>query len=316
MDKSNFDKLLKRYLSGQVTEEEKSRIEAWLEVMKTEDTTTMELSKEEEDKLFHKITAGLHIGKEPAGLPPVGPKHVLFTPWRMGIAATLLILSISFVMWNMRGNVSEGTGVKKMILSDGTLVWLRGESKLVYHERSNESIRYAELNGEALFEVAKDPQRPFMIRCGELTIKVLGTSFSVRTIRDSLELEVLTGKVNLSSANDKTGIDVESHQKVIYSLHGELVKTEMNAEDVSVATARTEYNMEFRNTSLEQVIDKVEKKFNVTINVGNEEINKCRITADFTDHSLASTLEMMAEVLDFEYKIDGNSVEITGSGCN
>ena len=52
------------------------------------------------------------------------------------------------------------------------------------------------------------------------------------------------------------------------------------------------------------------------INIEKGQAGQCRITADFTDHSLESTLQMITEVLDVEYARNGNAVIISGRGCN
>ena len=116
MEKSNFDRLLQRYLAGQVTEEEKIKIESWLEVMKTEDPTSLELSQEDEERIFLKITGNISEGEKITLTPE--RKQISLRPWAIGIAAAFIMASISFLLWN---NTKDST--EKMILNDGTLVW-------------------------------------------------------------------------------------------------------------------------------------------------------------------------------------------------
>src|SRR6266850_5329921 len=170
MQKSEFDKLLQRYLAGEVSEQERIKIESWLEVMKTEDTSDLELSKEDEEKLFQKITANVDNVDE---ILEIGGEHKKGRGWLIRMAAGLLIVSlVSYAIGYVAGwrpgslQAVSKAGVEKIILNDGSLAWLRGESRLVYYEKPAEGIRYAELNGEALFEVAKDARHPFVIRCG------------------------------------------------------------------------------------------------------------------------------------------------------
>jgi transmembrane sensor len=323
MKKSNFDRLLKRYLAGQVSEQERIKIEAWLDVMKTEDTTDLELSKEDEDKLFEKITSNVDSAKEITAFPPGMEKKTPLNRWVFRIAASLLIVSlVAYAAWYITQpdggslQVASKNGVEKIILNDGTLVWLRPGSKLIYYEKADEGIRYSELDGEALFEVVKDASHPFVIKCDGATIRVLGTSFSVKTGKDSLELKVLTGKVNLSSETDKAGVDIERNEKVIYTGSSGIKKLTLPEAEVSEITAHTEYDMEFTNTTIDEIMEKVGKKFNVKVTMTNKQIGRCRITADFTDHSLESTLQMITEVLYVDYNKKGSTITITGSGCN
>jgi ferric-dicitrate binding protein FerR (iron transport regulator) len=238
-------------------------------------------------------------------------------------AAVLVIFSVSYGAWYMtRKNSGDPEAISKnviakIILNDGSLVWLRTGSHLVYYEKPEDSIRYAELNGDALFEVAKDSSHPFVIRCGEASLRVLGTSFSVRMVSDSLELKVLTGKVNFSLATKKASVDVEPNERLIFNkVNGEMEKFSMDKKEVPAIIADTEYNMLFTNATLEEVIKSISKKFDVAIELRDKQAGKCRITADFTDHSLESTLKMITEVLDVGYSRNGSDIKIDGTGCN
>jgi ferric-dicitrate binding protein FerR (iron transport regulator) len=322
MKKSDFDRLLERYLNGKVTDRERARIEAWLDVMKTRDTTNLELGKADEDRLFKAITDKVENADEIISGGKVRGKKATVRKWFAGIAATLLILlSVSYGIRYITGNAPEklhgasNNMVEKVILNDGSLVWLRGKSRLVYYQKMEEGIRYATLEGEALFEIAKDAAHPFVIDCGEATIRVVGTSFSVRTGGDSLELKVLTGRVNLSSKLDKTQVDVAANEKVIYSVSGGLERLELKKTEVVGITSDTEYSMEFNNVPLDDVMERVSDKFNIQIELLSRQVGKCRITADFTDHSLESTLQMLSEVLDVEYQRKNNRIQVRGSGC-
>lgn len=93
----------------------------------------------------------------------------------------------------------SSANISKVILPDGSIVWLKAYSKLSYPEQFSDTNREVKLEGEALFEVAENPKKPFVITCGELKTTVLGTSFNIRANRKDIEVNVLTGKVALSS---------------------------------------------------------------------------------------------------------------------
>jgi ferric-dicitrate binding protein FerR (iron transport regulator) len=288
--------------------------------MKTEDTMDLELSKEDQDNLFQKITANVHNENEILAIHGEKKKGM---EWVMRIAAGLVIVFlVSYGVWYIANKNPEyrqavsKNGTEKIILNDGSLAWLRGASRLAYYEKPLEGIRYAELHGEALFEVAKDASHPFIIRCGEATLRVVGTSFSVRMDSNRLEVKVLTGKVHLSSETDTAGIDVEPKEKVIYTGNGRIEKQQLIEREVASITSDTEYDMQFANTRMDQVVERIGKKFNVEISITMRQAGQCRITADFTDHSLESTLHMITEVLDVQYNKNGSTITITGSGCN
>jgi ferric-dicitrate binding protein FerR (iron transport regulator) len=320
MERSDFSRLMERYLKDEVSEQERIKIEAWLEVRKT-DGGDLEFSREDQENLFRKITSNMNNLDEIIALRPEIEKKTSSHRWLLGIAASLLVVSlVSLVLWTVfkqNNNKLEAVskeGVEKVILNDGTLVWLRGKSKLSYYEKSN-GFRYGKLEGEALFEVAKDAAHPFVLRCADIEIKVLGTSFNVKTANTLLELKVLTGKVHVLSEKNKQSIDVEPNEQVIYNGDGEIKKSSIDKEALPALTANTEYRMSFRNTSMRDVLKKFEDKFNVSIQRTNEEIGNCRITADFTDHSLESSLQMISETLSIAYSKEGNTITLTGNGC-
>ncbi len=87
--------------------------------------------------------------------------------------------------------------IKMIELSDGSLVHINKESKLYYPESFGENERIVELEGEAFFDIKKNPQKPFIIKARNKEIKVLGTSFNVNTNFEGEKVEVYveTGKV-------------------------------------------------------------------------------------------------------------------------
>lgn len=321
MEKSNFDRLLQRYVAGEVTDQERIKIEAWLEVMKTEDTTHLELTKADENKLFQKITS------QRAGLEDVvafrpGKERKLVTPWVVGIAASFFLVTLlSYVLWNFMDvppdtlHVEGNDGIEKVILQDGTLVWLQAGSKLSYYEKRSDGTRHASLQGEALFEVFKDGAHPFIIHCGAVDVTVLGTSFNLIARSDSLELVVLTGRVNLTTRAHSVGVNVEPGQKIVYKNDEVIGHYAIDEKEIEVFTSHTEYNMQFTDATLEEVFQKIGDKFNVTISLSSPPLGRCRITADFTDHSLADTFALLAEILDIQYTIKKDVITVGGHHC-
>ncbi|RNL87768.1 hypothetical protein ED312_09845 [Sinomicrobium pectinilyticum] len=88
-------------------------------------------------------------------------------------------------------------------LPDGTIVRLRTASTITFPESFKNMTREVELEGEALFEVAEDREKPFSVKAGELTVKVLGTSFNIRAYETENEtaISVVSGKVLVSNIN-------------------------------------------------------------------------------------------------------------------
>lgn len=320
MEKSALDHLMERYVRGEVSEAERLKIEAWLDVMGAEDNTDLELTQEEEDRIFAKLTSGAVGLTDVAKLKP--RKKARADRWLLRIAASLFVVCVlSYSTWYLMtlrhdaGQVSEAN-VEKIILDDGSLVWLRGGTKVLYREKPDERTRYATFEGEeALFEVTKDADRPFIVECGNTRVTVLGTSFSIRSTDGVVEVTVLTGRVNLSTAADPDGIDLLPQEKAICQLDGSVEKVSAPPDEIATLTEYTEYDMHFESTNMAEVLRKLEAKFNVTMILSDESIGNCRMTIDLTDKSLDHSLRLVSEVLGLTYEIEQDAVTINGSGC-
>jgi len=320
MEKSDFDRLMERYVAGQVSEAERARIEVWLDAMGHEDNTDLELTREEEERIFSKLSGNISSLDELVALRPkkkLRPEH-----WMMRIAASLLVVGLlSYGAWyfgiarDNRQQAAAAEEVEKIILNDGSLVWLRGEeSELLYDESRGEETRFSTFQGEALFEVAKDAERPFVVQCGDARVRVVGTSFSLRATNDVVEVTVLTGKVNLSSPQNPQGIDLLPQEKGVYRPGGKFERQVSEQHEIISLTENTDYNMRFANTSMDEVFRRLESKFNVPIALSNTSMADCRITIDLTDKSLENSLRLISEVLNLRYSV-GDTVVVTGTGC-
>lgn len=321
MEKSALDQLMERYVRGEVSAPERAKIEAWLDAIGSEDNIDLELTREEEEHIFQKLTSSLTGIKEIAQLKP--KRKTRADQWILRIAASLLIISVlSYVVWYFAARednqleVVAKDGVEKIILNDGSLVWLRGEGKVLYYEKPDEGGRYATFEGEALFEVSKDASRPFVVRCGDARVKVVGTSFGIRATQNVVEVTVLTGKVNFSSTTNAEGLDLLPREKAIYRSDGTFEKVETQHQELASVTENTDYDMQFANANMAQVLQRLEDKFNVTVKLSDRTIGNCSITIDLTDKSLDHSLRLISEVLNFRYTVDGKTVTISGSGCD
>lgn len=320
MGKSNFDILVRRYLSGEISEEEKVKLEAWMDIRKTKDTGDLELNREEAEKIYQTIVSKDTTPEELRELAASKTRRDSVW-WTYRIAASILLIAlVGYLGWEH--GLQDGEFIKvassgdteKAILKDGSLVWLKGNSNLVYYNNYQEGLRYSELKGEALFEIAEDDKHPFIVSVGKATIRVVGTSFSLRTMNDSIELRVLTGTVNFSIPENKAGIDVLPYERILYG-GGELVKASMDPAGATKYIDDTEYWMAFNGAPLDEVINRLEKKFDVKFRFEGKAPPTCRVTIDLTDHSLDKSLEILSDILDLTWKQHGKTIVVSGKGC-
>lgn len=241
----------------------------------------------------------------------------------------LLCFSVWFYKWQGQGEFieavsvqSKNAGITKVILSDQTIVWLKGNSKLNYPKHFTDKIREVELVGEALFEVTKDKSRPFVIHAGEYTTRVLGTSFNLKVIPDRglLNLDVLTGKVEVTKKG--TGLTLEKKYTVVAneSLHttnaaSDLPTKAISDKDKEILSQGTQYDMNFVSTPIEDIMKRFEQKFDVTFAGYTGEYRSCKVTANLTDQSLETSLKIISMSINADFKIDKKEIRLTGGGC-
>lgn len=319
MKEKEFDILIDKYLNEELSTGEKNNVELWLhhitdhhaaalitdiEHAETEKRIYAKLSnriKRTQQKGIYRFTFKLHPALRVAAA--VLLCGILLFAFRNGIREVFKIEQYATIV-NSEGRIT------KSILSDGSIVWLKGNSKLNYPLKFMGNMRGIDLEGEALFEIAKDPAHPFVIHCGGLTTKVLGTSFNIKSSEKKIEVKVLTGRVFLSSENSSP-IVLHPYQKAVYSASDKVItKATVPVLEVASLTRGTSYNMSFNDARVQDVLERVEKKFDVHITVKNQRINDNRITADFTDLSLEHTIHMMSEVFNLEFQIEGQSVTL------
>lgn len=248
-------------------------------------------------------------------------------PWIKVAAAVLLLVVASAALWRFQPSLFQGkdvavhsvrsSGTQKILLQDGSIVWLKGNSTLTYPNVFSGETRAVSLVGEALFEVAKDAAHPFTIECGDLTTTVLGTSFNIRSGHEHTEIVVLTGKVSVESKREAQKTVILPNEKAVYN-HVQKALTKLAAaEDESVAIIDgTEYSMNFEDTPMKEVVKRIEDKFGVDVAMADASLGNCMITANLTDQSLDLTLEMISKSLRTNYTINNGHVLLQGSGCH
>ena len=100
----------------------------------------------------------------------------------------------------------------KDTLPDGSVVTLAPHSKFIYAPKLTGDSRTISLEGDANFSVVSDPARPFVVLTGDIAVRVLGTSFLVRSGPDSTEVIVTTGVVEVS--RDKDSVIVRAGERL------------------------------------------------------------------------------------------------------
>ncbi|MBC9794980.1 FecR family protein [Sinomicrobium weinanense] len=233
-----------------------------------------------------------------------------------GIAATvLLFLALSgvymekmpsFLQPGQKGLLIATTSVgdtREISLSDGTRVTLNANSELIYPEEFNGSVRNVELNGEAFFKVSRNEKMPFIVTANGVKVKVLGTSFNVKSYREDEQVEttLVQGKVEVGREGDRETVILKPAQKATYSKSGKRLKVERaNTRHV---TAWQEGRLSFDATPMRQVVRDLERKYGVTFVLRSEKLLNYKYTGTFNNAGLDKVLNLFTISSPITYNI-------------
>ncbi|MBO9153567.1 FecR family protein [Chitinophaga sp. GCM10012297] len=212
-------------------------------------------------------------------------------------------------------NRQNGKATRAVIeLADGSKIWLNAESKLSYPEVFTRDSREVYLNGEAFFDVAADPERPFIVHLAKGTVKVLGTSFNVRAYdNEPVQTSVTTGKVafipKYENGNQRPDtFYITPDQKVTYRHTAEdIIKENTSGQEDK---AWTEGRLVFRDALLEDIGHELERSFGKKVVFTAEAPKYYRMTGSFQNNSLQDILFYLARSRPFRYTVTDSTLFI------
>jgi ferric-dicitrate binding protein FerR (iron transport regulator) len=222
----------------------------------------------------------------------------------------------------------------KVTLPDGTMVWLNSGSNFTYdNNHFGETGREVTLSGEAFFKVAKDPGHPFVIHAGKIDIRVLGTSFDVKSYPEdaTTTATLIQGSIEVSFADQpkKTVRLAPSEKLVVFNDDEQVLQnlsslkptgrqgyqitpvTVIPSDSTVVETSWVENKLAFRGESFEQLAVQMERWYNVHINFSSSAVKQYRFTGIFTTESLDQALKALQITAPFRYRIEKNEVYIS-----
>ncbi|GGC23654.1 hypothetical protein GCM10011386_14500 [Parapedobacter defluvii] len=206
---------------------------------------------------------------------------------------------------------STTAGQRKLLtLADGSRIWLGNVSTVRYPKDFQPGKREVFLEGQAFFEVSPDSTRPFLVHTGGLNVRVLGTSFNVKSYSDEgvQTVSVATGKVSVKPTNDGQEWMLEKGQQVSYHLATK--KGVMQETDLSAALNWKDGELIFRDMSLDEIAVQLERWYGVTITIASPSVNNRQLSLSVKDEPLQAVLKMLSLAGDFRFEIRGNHVRI------
>lgn len=146
-------------------------------------------------------------------------------------------------------------------LSDGSVVWLNSTSKMRFPFVFNERKREVYIEGEAYFEIAADPQHPFIVHANGSDIQVLGTSFNINAyFPDKLSTSLVEGKVAVVTGNER--IELRPGKEAVIRSNS---KTQIQNFDPQITLGWKQGVHYFQDASMREIADMIPRWFNEKI---------------------------------------------------
>lgn len=230
--------------------------------------------------------------------------------------------------------VATKNGVStKMVLPDGSTVWLNAGSKLDYTRIGTTGNREVQLIGEAFFDVVKNPERPFIIHTAKIDVKVLGTKFNVKAYPDdkTVETSLVQGSVEvfvknrpgekyLLKPNHKlvllNNAETEALPKATLNKSPKLPiiaidrLTYRNNDTMALETSWMQNKLVFENEAFAEVARKMERFYDVRIQFRTRTLEEELLNGELRKETLKQALDALRITTDFRYKIEDKTVLI------
>ena len=355
MDNEEIKLLLVKYITREADESEIDQVRNWINAHPENAQYFAQLYETwqnmlhlkpgvvDEEKAFNKFSS-LIIPQETKYRQLYRWSKIAAVVVLFGILSALLIGHYAQNVQSIRQVSVNNGGIKKVVLSDGTLIWLNAGSKLSYNTDFGKKNRTVYLEGEAFFEIAAGKKTiPFIVNTKNYTIRDIGTKFNLKAYLNDqfLETTVVKGEVSVegnvdSDTREMSRIYVKpqqvlriyyQQQKEKYAYKPADVQELKNLNEIQmlqIDSARMdkydgwkENLLVFDGNTLDEISKVLERRYNVKINMDDASLKNIRYSGSFKNvATIDKVLDLIKGNTDISYSISGNTVNITKSNDN
>ena len=309
-----------RYCKGLCTEAEKEKVEALLN------------ESEEYRRLFRDLQNALALGDDIKAMEAIDveaayqrtrkdirkKRNRQIGTWLVKYAAflTLPLFLSSVILGYLYFNEPEEKvqyvditasvgSVVRYELPDNSVVWLNSGSTLRYPTVFRGEEREVDLQGEAYFDVQTDKKHPFYVNTPSgIRVYVYGTRFNVSAYEseDYVEAVLESGHVSVFMPVYGTSETLHPGERLLFDKKAlQYMKSEV---DVSEKTAWKDGKLIFRNTSLDEMLKRLSRHFNVDIHFNNKSGKNYTFRATFRNESLFQILDYLSKSVSMKWKVE------------
>jgi len=245
-----------------------------------------------------------------------------FVKWFSRVAAILILplLIYSGIHFYRSANKENTSWVEikaaawtraQFSLPDGTTGWLNSNSSIKYDGRFNNN-RQVTLNGEAFFDVYQDSKRPFKVSADEILVTVFGTRFNIASYDNENTVEVVLeeGRLLFNNKEMNKSYSMQPNDCIIYN-------KKLNDFTIEIVQPEKYYSwtngkLVFRNDSLDVIARRLERWYNIEVEIRGNISNQPRLWATFVDENLEEVLRLLKLSLPIYYDIEHPQVQTDG----
>ena len=324
-----------RFATGECTDDELNAVARW---MKESDANAAEMLSLERvyreaqaDAMSHreieKALEHTHLQieeREAADKRSANIAGTVGMPWlrRWIAAAAVVLVLVCAGLYTLREYKAAQPEVKyllakasaatprRVLLADGTRVWLNCGATLRYPEQFSDTLRKVVLTGEGYFEVAKDSGKPFVVEGTTLDVRVLGTVFNFRNGGSgrTSEVSLLEGAVKVSTDNGNSCVVLRPGQKASFAEGSRIVVSDVDARLDAVWHTRV---IPFEESNIRQIADVLEQLYNVKIVVAKSvDLGKTYSGEIQWNGSIETVLSLLQNTLPISYEVKGSVIYI------
>jgi ferric-dicitrate binding protein FerR (iron transport regulator) len=333
---NDIDELIIDYITGRLSPEKFNLLNSWIAESEENNLYFRKLQEiwyataPQNEVAFDKGLAYnrfLYRIKEFNKSEPVIPRNkIIFNKRFIQVAASVAIILVLGSIYFLKILSPSGTskdefysitvpyGAKsKVTLSDSTKVWLNSGTTIKYSYIAKDKLRKLTLKGEAYFEVAKMKGVPFIVETDRLVVKVLGTKFNVVSYSEDSNINVtlLEGSIALKMDNDKNKeIRLVPNKSATFDKSSNIL--EVKDVDASMSNQWSQGTIIFDDEKLEQIAHRLEREYNVKIDISNAILIDSRFYGVFSKkQSIKEIFDIITLNNKLHYRISRDSIKVS-----
>ena len=319
----NYKELAFNYFRGDITGEDERVLNAWV---KEDDQNAAQLREWEKEWLGSESDAQADQWARMLGRIAVRqtveegemrldhPARRRWPAFAAVAAALALVAGLFFLLPRPQESqfyaMEAPAGEKcRVALPDNSVVWLNSGSKLSFEDSFNRKERTVTLVGEGYFDVAHDVDRPFTVRCGDVSVLVKGTRFNVSAYPEDryVVTSVVEGHVVFSDGTAQ--MDLYKGQSAHYDLLAE--RFSRSLEDPDDVSAWTESRFVYDNINLVELADKLSRTYAVKFHFNTPDYLDYKFNISLRNNeTLADVLSALERIIPVKTRIEGDNVYV------